>query len=112
MLLATQDEENYECLCKLLTTIGQKLDENLKDGEAHAQALLKQNKQPKWVPEPHYMDNVFKKLRELSVSKALSSRIQFALLVSSSDISKLQLKYYKSCLHDFIRIFLFTVGRL
>ena len=82
MLRASQNEESYECLCKFLTTIGEKLDENIKDNETQAQALVKQKKQPKWLPEPHYMDNIFKKLRDLSASKTLPPRIGFLLLVS------------------------------
>jgi translation initiation factor 4G len=82
MLVSTQDEESLECLCKLLTTVGQKLDDQLRENEAHVKALMKENKQPKWVPEAKFMDNTFRRLRDLSVNKALSSRIRFALLVS------------------------------
>jgi len=80
MLLHTVDEENYECLCKLLSTIGQRLDDQLKESENKAQLAQKQGAPLKWIPEGKFMENTFLKLKNLSTNNALSSRIRFALL--------------------------------
>lgn len=79
MLLGNQDDESYECLCKLLTTIGQKLEENIitifKSGNRNAKS--------RWMPDEKFMPKTFDKLKALSNDLNLSSRIRFALLVSN-----------------------------
>jgi len=82
MLLLTIDEEQLECLCKLLTTVGQKLEESIRQTEDSNSTAGREKRAIKWIPEPKFMDNTFRKLKELSISKSLSSRIRFALLVS------------------------------
>jgi len=81
MLLANQDEESLECLCKLLTTVGLKLDTQLKEIENRVKELKARGQPlPKFVPEENYMDKTFKRLGQLSNDNKLSSRIRFALL--------------------------------
>ncbi|CAL8148141.1 unnamed protein product [Orchesella dallaii] len=76
LLLYSPDEENLECLCKLLATVGQKLDMQLKSLEE----LSQRGDKPKFIPETKWMDRIFKQLESLSSSKKLSSRIRFAIL--------------------------------
>ncbi|ODN03377.1 Eukaryotic translation initiation factor 4 gamma 3 [Orchesella cincta] len=76
LLLYSPDEENLECLCKLLATVGQKLDMQLKSLEDLAQ----RGDKPKFIPENKWMDRIFKQLETLSGNKKLSSRIRFAIL--------------------------------
>ncbi len=73
-----------ECLCKLLPAIGQMLEDQLREAEAHVKAMQKQNKEPKWVPEPGFMDHTCQRLKDLVQSETLSSKIRFAIIVSSS----------------------------
>jgi len=83
MLISSREEESLECLCKLLSTIGQQLEVNIKD-LAEQNRAKKINPQPgKWTADPKFMTNTFNKLKELSNDKSLSSRIRFALLVST-----------------------------
>jgi hypothetical protein len=70
LCIATPDEENLECLCKLFTTVGQKLDEQMKELELQ-----------KKVPEDVRMDKFFATLEKLSGDKKISSRIRFAIMV-------------------------------
>jgi hypothetical protein len=51
MLLSTEDEESLECGSKLLTltTVGQKLDEQLRESEAHVKPLMEEKKRVEWV---------------------------------------------------------------
>ncbi|OXA39010.1 eukaryotic translation initiation factor 4 gamma 3 [Folsomia candida] len=74
LLLSNPDDEKLESLCKLLTTIGQKLDEQLKELE------VKTKKEGKPGPEEKWMDKVFVSLSKLSEDKKISSRIRFAIM--------------------------------
>lgn len=76
LLLFTPDDENLECLCKLLTTVGQLLDIQLQDLEEQAS----RGKKPKFIPEAKWMDKTFGRLQSLSEDKRLTSRIRFAIL--------------------------------
>jgi len=69
------DDEKLECLCKLLTTIGQKLDEQLMQLEMQ-----------KKIPEDKMMDKFFGTLDKLSGDKKICSRIRFAIMVYSADL--------------------------
>ena len=60
-MLTTSDERDFECLCKLLKTVGKLLD------------------QPKSVKR---MDAYFVRIQELTQDESLSSRIRFMLQVS------------------------------
>jgi hypothetical protein len=83
--LGTIDEESLESLCKLLATVGAKLDSQLKDLEDrayYAKTHPKENiKVPKFLPQDKWMTKTFDQLKTLSENKKLSSRIRFALLV-------------------------------
>ncbi|CAL8113002.1 unnamed protein product [Orchesella dallaii] len=79
MLLATPDEDNLECLCKLLATVGQRLDESLAETEARFKNVSL-DQRPKFLPEEKCMDKFFDKLDKLSGEKKISSRIRFAIM--------------------------------
>jgi len=79
------EEENLECLCKLFTTVGHKLESNLSDLEQRSKT---NEQEKKWSPEPKWMHNVFAKLKKLSQDKKLTSRIRFALLVGHQKINQ------------------------
>ena len=83
IIIGNQDEESYERVCKLLTTVGEKLENQLREQEARVkQAKSKNQPLPKFIPEDKFMDRIFDKLRKLSnETTKLSSRIRFALLV-------------------------------
>lgn len=68
--VATPDDENLECLCKLLTTVGQRLDVQMKK-------LEEENK----TPETKIVDKFFTQLDKLANDKKISSRIRFAIMV-------------------------------
>lgn len=76
LLLYAPDEEKLECLCKLLSTVGQKLDIQLQALEDAAN----RGDRPKFVPEQKWMKRIFNQLKELSENKKFSSRIRFAIL--------------------------------
>lgn len=80
---ATPDEDNLECLCKLLTTVGQKLDESLAETEAKFKNVPV-DQRPKFLPEEKCMDKFFGRLDKLSENKKISSRIRFAIMVRKS----------------------------
>jgi len=83
MFISTGEEESLNCLCKLLSTIGQQLEVNIKD-LADQYRAKKINLQPaEWIADPKFMTNIFNKLKQLSNDKSLSSRTRFALLVST-----------------------------
>lgn len=80
---ATPDEDNLECLCKLLATVGQKLDESLAETEAKFKTVPV-DQRPKFLPEEKCMDKFFGRLDKLSENKKISSRIRFAIMVLKS----------------------------
>lgn len=90
IFLVSTDEEQLECLCKLLTTVGQKLEEQLDEISARVHMVKNWKgpkpddsmKMPKFIPGDQWMTKTFTSLRGLSENKNLSSRIRFALLVS------------------------------
>jgi hypothetical protein len=90
-IIASTDEESLECLCKLLNTVGAKLEEQIKEIEMRVEAVKNYKnkedanapKMPKFIPEDKWMNKIFNILRNLSDNKKLSSRIRFALLVST-----------------------------
>jgi len=79
------DEESLESLCKLLTTVGKNLDEELEALEkVHHHNKSNPNnpmKAPKFIPEDKWMIKRFNQLKVLSENMKLSSRIRFAILV-------------------------------
>lgn len=77
LLLYAPDEEKLECLCKLLTTVGERLDLQLKHLESTGN---RGEKQTKFMPETKWMEKIFNQLKDLSVDKKFSSRIRFAIL--------------------------------
>jgi len=79
MLLATPEEDQLECLCKLLSTVGQKLDESLAETEAKFKSVPA-DQRPKHLPEEKCMDKFFSRLDKLSEDKKISSRIRFAIM--------------------------------
>lgn len=80
-IIATPDEDNLECLCKLLATVGQKLDNSLAETEAKFKSVPIEQR-PKFLPEEKCMDKFFDRLDKLSGDKKISSRIRFAIMVS------------------------------
>jgi hypothetical protein len=78
IFLANPDDEKLECLCKLMSTVGQKLDEQLKELEQKAK------KEGKPGPEEKLMDKFFVTLEKISSGKNISSRIRFAIMVGFS----------------------------
>jgi hypothetical protein len=76
-LIGNADDEKLESLCKLLTTVGSKLDEQLKEAEDKARG-----KGGVGGPPEKLMDNFFSTLNKLAEDKKISSRIRFAIMVS------------------------------
>lgn len=75
--IANPDDEKLESLCKLLSTVGKKLDDQLKDLE------VKAKKEGKPGPEEKLMEKFFAQLDKLSGDKKICSRIRFAIMVCS-----------------------------
>ncbi|CAG7821086.1 unnamed protein product [Allacma fusca] len=75
------DEESYELLCNLLTTVGQKLEISLLEIEKRvADAKSRGGPIPKYIPENNYMDKTFDRLRALSNKSRISSRVRSGLV--------------------------------
>ncbi|CAL8148149.1 unnamed protein product [Orchesella dallaii] len=87
LLLCSPGEENVECLCTLLTIIGQKLDIQLKNFEELSQS----GEKPKFIPETKWMDRIFKQLETLLMLSGLPLNIKHLIL----DLIKLRTKGWK-----------------
>jgi len=82
LLVNSSDAENLECLCILLTTIGQKLENQII--AIVEQASSKKGRAPpdRFLTDPKFMTTIFNKVKDFSNNESLPPRVRFALLVS------------------------------
>lgn len=83
---AIENDESYGYLCKLLITVGKKLEDHLKDIELRVAENLKRGIAPQlqlFQLEANYMEKLFAKLKVLSQNNQISSQVRSALLVST-----------------------------
>jgi len=84
-LLTTTDEESLECLCRLVTTVGQDLD---------AETTAKLKKGP--IPGINNLDVYFKEMNKIVAEKKTSSRVRFLM----QDVIELRLNDWKKRRED------------
>jgi len=72
-LLVKTDEESLECLCNLVTTVGEKLEMETKNMLAKAQA------QGTSVPGFSNLDSYFTKMVEITENKSIPARVRFLM---------------------------------
>ena len=74
--------EDLECLCKLLSTIGQQLERGgvVKGSAGMTQAQLAQRQKDKAMEGKKLMDAYFARIQRLVDNKALDSRLRFMLM--------------------------------